>query len=216
MLDPIVFRTRPAKPAPRDIGPEARNALDALQEEIHRCRICEPLFGFEPHPVVFGRQGALIMQISQAPSQSVHKEGLPFCDQSGRKLKHEWYGLDEESFYNPDNFYLTSMARCYPGKQPNGRDRLPPKACRRWLDRELETVETGLYILVGRQAAQYLFPGRDFTALVFTDQTLRGKPAVVLPHPSPLNRHWFQTHPDFEGRRIKKVRALVQAMLRAA
>lgn len=196
--------------------PDDNAALRALQEDIRRCRECEPLFGFEPKPVVFGHQDVPIMQISQAPSLSVHRAGLPFHDQSGRKLKQQWYRIAEETFYNPDLFYLTSLAHCYPGKLPRGGDRPPPKVCLRWLDRELEQVRCGLYVLIGRRAAQYLFPGRDFVDLIFHDQTLRGRPALALPHPSPLNWRWFRDHPDFESARVPEIRAQVQATLREA
>lgn len=189
------------------------NSLDELQSEILACRLCEPLFGFEPRPVVFGRQGAPIMQISQAPSLSVHRAGLPFHDQSGQKLKHEWYQIEENVFYNPEKFYLTSMAHCYPGKLPGGGDRPPPRVCAQWLRREVATVETGLYILIGRRAANYFFPKQDFASLIFHNQTILGKPALVLPHPSPLNYRWLRDHPDFEGARVAEIRAMVHAAL---
>lgn len=194
---------------------QTRRALDRLQAEILACRQCQPLFGFEPRPVVFGHQGAPIMQVSQAPSLSVHHAGLPFHDQSGKKLKHEWYRIEESTFYNPEKFYLTSMAHCYPGKLPGGGDRPPPRVCEQWLSREVETVETGLYILIGRRAADYFFPKRDFAELIFQDHIIHGKPALVLPHPSPLNYRWFKEHPDFEGSRVAEIRAMVHAALSA-
>lgn len=193
--------------------PDAVAALAALQEDIRRCRICRPLFGFEPNPVVYGHQDAPIMQISQAPSLRVDRSGYPFNDQSGRKLKHEWYRIEEETFYNPDLFYLTSLAHCYPGKLPKGGDRPPPKVCARWLDRELDCVRTGLYIVIGSRAARHLFPDAAFVDLVFHDQSLRGKPALVLPHPSPLNRYWMRRYPDFETVRVPAVRDRVHAAL---
>lgn len=195
------------------VAREAPLSLDELQNEILACRLCAPLFGFEPRPVVFGHQGAPIMQISQAPSLGVHRAGLPFYDQSGHKLKHEWYRIEESVFYNPEKFYLTSMAHCYPGKLPGGGDRPPPRVCAEWLRREVNTVETGLYILIGRRAADYFFPKQNFASLIFHNQTILGKPALVLPHPSPLNYRWLRAHPDFEGARVAEIQTMVHAAL---
>lgn len=188
--------------------------FDELKAGILNCRECEALFGFEPHPVFQGRPDSKIMQISQAPSRNVHNTGKPFDDASGRKLRGEWYGIPDGVFYNPENFYIASVARCYPGKSPSGGDRPPPKACARlWLEKEMELVDNEIYLLVGGIAARRFFPGRDFSALVFHNQTLRGKPAYVLPHPSPLNVKWFMDHPDFFSARIWQVREAVHRAL---
>ena len=56
-----------------------------LKQEILNCRLCEPKFGFEPHPIIMGNEHSKIMHISQAPSQNVHKTLKPFNDASGRK-----------------------------------------------------------------------------------------------------------------------------------
>ena len=39
-----------------------------LKQKIQECRYCQRQFGYEPHPVVWGKPNAKIMQISQAPS----------------------------------------------------------------------------------------------------------------------------------------------------
>ncbi|MGC4019488.1 MAG: uracil-DNA glycosylase family protein [Muricomes sp.] len=90
--------------------------IQQLKKEILQCRECEELFGYEPHPVFFGHSESKIMQISQAPSLLVHKTGKPFNDLSGKKLRQEWYQIEDEVFYNSDYFYITSVAHCYPGK----------------------------------------------------------------------------------------------------
>lgn len=35
--------------------------------------------------------------------------------------------IDDNTFYNPKNFYITSLSHCYPGKDKNGNDKIPPK-----------------------------------------------------------------------------------------
>ena len=100
-----------------------------LKQKIQECRYCQRQFGYEPHPVVWGKPNAKIMQISQAPSLNVHNTLKPFVD------------------------------------------------------------------------------------LIFNDQVFNGKPAYVLPHPSPLNRRWFKTYPEFEAKRVKEIRAVIKSLV---
>lgn len=188
--------------------------LEELKKEILNCRLCEERFGFEPHPIVTGNAHSKIMQISQAPSRNVHETLKPFNDASGKKLRKEWYHISDEIFYNPDNFYIVSIAHCYPGKSPNGGDRLPPKSCaERWLLREIELVNNEIFILVGGTAANFFFPKEDLTSLVFKDNRINGKPAYVLPHPSPLNVKWFQDNPEFLISRVQQIEEAVHKVL---
>ena len=60
--------------------PDINHTFLNLREQILSCRQCQSDFGFEPHPIVFGNPSAKIMQISQAPSRTVHNTGKPFND----------------------------------------------------------------------------------------------------------------------------------------
>lgn len=188
--------------------------FEQLRKEILDCRLCEEKFGFEPHPVLMGTVNSKIMQISQAPSRNVHKTLKPFDDASGRKLRNEWYHITDEVFYNPDNFYISSVAHCYPGKSPGGGDRPPPKSCaKRWLQREIELVDNKIFILLGGKAIEFFFSKQDFTSLVFKDNEINGKPAYILPHPSPLNVKWFKDNPEFLQTRIQQIERAVHTVL---
>lgn len=191
-----------------------KTMFEELKEKILNCRLCEEKFGFEPHPIMWGNPDAKIMQISQAPSKTVHETGKPFNDASGKKLRSEWYQITDETFYNPDNFYITSIAHCYPGKSPNGGDRMPPKSCaKQWMHQELEVVNNKIFILIGSYAADFFFPKQNFTSLVFRDNEINGKAAYLLPHPSPLNIKWFRDNPEFLDSRIYHVRETVHKAL---
>lgn len=194
--------------------PKDRAAFEALCAEIRACTACAERFGFTPHPVLQGRQDSRILQISQAPSQRAHGSGIPFSDASGRTLREQWYHLSDEVFYDPGAFYIAAIGRCFPGKAPGGGDRPPPRACAdRYLQRELALVDFRLCLVLGAHAAKYLFPGQPFSALVFESLTLQGRPAYVLPHPSPLNVKWFKDNPLFFERRLPEIRAaIVQAL----
>ncbi len=185
-----------------------------LQKQITQCLLCRDTFGFEPRPIIFGNYNAKIMQISQAPSKTVHETGKPFNDASGRKLRREWYNIADEDFYNPAHFYIASMAHCYPGKAPGQGDRRPPKICaQQWLFQEMALVQNEIYIVIGSYAAEALFPGEKITALAFADRRINGKPAYILPHPSPLNVKWFKDYPQFEQARIPHIQNEVHKIL---
>lgn len=191
-----------------------KNELSCLQQQILQCRLCQENFGFEPNPIVLGNNNAKIMQISQAPSKRVHETGKPFYDASGRKLRGEWYQISDEDFYNPDNFYIVSMAHCYPGKGNGKGDRHPPKICsKKWLLKEMELVNNEIYIIIGGIAANFFFPGDTITSLAFEDKQINGKPTYILPHPSPLNIKWFKDYPEFMEQRIVTIQNEVHKIL---
>ena len=190
------------------------NSFEKLKSEILSCRDCKNKFGFLPRPIVFGSQNSKIFQISQAPSRNVSLTGKPFTDKTGRRLIKDWYDIDEKTFYNEDNFYITSLAHCYPGKTKSGNDRYPPLHCaKKWLLKELEVVNNRIYVVIGRRAAQFLFPGKDYNELIFNNQHLNGKLALVLPHPSPLNIKWFKENPDFYSKRLIEIRKIIKKVL---
>ena len=190
------------------------NGFEELRAEMWKCRDCRELFGFEPRPVCMGNSSAKIFQVSQAPSIHVHNSGRSFDDASGRRLRDKWYRISEGVFYDPDMFYITSVGHCYPGKSKNGGDNPPPKICaQKWLRREVGLVDNDIFILIGKAAADFFFPKRDFRELVFDDHMIGGKPAYVLPHPSPLNVRWFKENPEFEESRLSDVRNAVHKVL---
>ena len=73
--------------------------FEKLLRNLKKCEICKEKFGFQPHPIFLGNENSKIVQISQAPSATVHETLKPFTDQSGKKLKYEWYKIDDDTFY---------------------------------------------------------------------------------------------------------------------
>jgi uracil-DNA glycosylase family 4 len=187
--------------------------FENLIKQIISCRECENKFGYEPHPVVIGNSNSKIMHISQAPSKNVHETRKPFNDASGRKLRNEWYLIDEETFYNEENFYITVLAHCYPGKNKSGGDRTPPKECLKWLKKEMDIVNPELYIIIGAKAAKVFFPKEEYNSLIFKNNILNNKTCIVLPHPSPLNIKWFKDHPKFMQSRVLEIREIIKKTL---
>lgn len=189
--------------------------FEKLKQDIENCKHCQEKFGFIPHPIFWGTQNSKIVQISQAPSNNVHKSLKPFTDMSGKTLKQEWYQISEEDFYNKDNFYIGALAHCYPGKDKSGNDRQPPKCCyEKWIQQELKIINNKIYIIIGSKAAKSFFPNDKFEDLVFKNNYLHGKLTIVLPHPSPLNKKWLKDHPEFMNTRINEVRKIINHIIK--
>lgn len=193
-----------------------------FQNKLKKCKYCKNVLKlkFEPKPIVFGNQNAKIVQISQAPSLSVSKCGKPFSkngnnpDRSGEQLL-KWYDIPKEVFYNPDIFYITAIAHCYPGRGKSG-DLKPPIECAKlWLWKELSYLNPNLFIIVGRYACNFIFPRNNFSELIFKNLRLFNKPAIVLPHPSPANKKWLKEHPEFKRKRLKEIRRLIHVAVKS-
>lgn len=181
-----------------------------LIKKIKQCEICKTRFGFDPHPIILGNENSKIVQISQAPSKTVHNTLKPFTDQSGNKLKYKWYQITDNIFYNPDNFSIMALSHCYPGKDKNGNDRMPPKICYdTWIKKELEYINNEIYIIIGAKAAKTFFPNEKYEDLIFKDNYLNNKLTIVLPHPSPLNIKWLKEHPNFIKERLPEIRKTI-------
>lgn len=188
---------------------------EILKKDIISCRECRGEIPDEPKPIFQGLEKVKIMQIGQAPSKVAMEKERAFWDASGQRLIKEWYQILEEEFYDEKNFYIASMAKCFPGKAKGQGDCKPPKKCaKKFLKKELDIIEPQIYIVIGSYAAKWLFPNETLTNLIFKDHTYREKPLFVLPHPSPLNYRWFAKYPQFEQERLKKIRKAVQEIIR--
>jgi uracil-DNA glycosylase family 4 len=170
-------------------------------------------FGENAAPL-WGNQNAKIVSISQAPSLSVLKYGKPFFDQSGQRLRNNWYQISESDFYNPDHFYFTSVVMHFPWKDKKGKDKKPNTTfAKTWLPLELKFLKPKLFIIIGKMSADFFFPKKDFTDLIFHDQYINGVLTFVLPHPSPANFKWFIDHKEFESERVLRIRKEIHRVL---
>ena len=175
--------------------------LDAWQVQMRACRKCVHA-GFLPeaHPMFRGHQGQARMLVGQAPAAKAHLIGVPWSGPSGRVLR-AWFaraGLAPDRFL--DDWYLTSLTKCFPGKAASGSgDRAPSAAeqalCRPWLNGEIDLVRPRLIVTLGRMAADALIPGARRESLATLVGTLHQVdfghgpiPVIPLPHPSGVGR----------------------------
>jgi uracil-DNA glycosylase len=147
------------------------------------------------HPPVVSGGAVLsrVLLVGQAPGDKEPKMGRPFAWTAGRKL-FRWFndhaGVDEAAFRS--HVYMAAVCRCFPGKKPTGGDRVPAPDeivnCSGWLKAELDLLQPGLVIAVGKLAIlQFMICGKldDVVGQAFATEHAGHKfDLVPLPHPS--------------------------------
>ncbi len=193
-------------------GPDAE--LAALLVEVRACAVCAADLPAGPRPVVQLGRSARIVIIGQAPGRRVHESGVPWDDPSGDTLRG-WLGLDADRFYDPDVLAIVPMGFCYPGSAASG-DRPPRRECAPlWHDRVLGVLPPDrLTIVIGSYARARYAADAGTTldeAVAAWGRLLPDR--IVLPHPSPRNRHWVTKRPWFEADVLPALRQRVEEVL---
>ncbi|MCP9199221.1 uracil-DNA glycosylase family protein [Gramella sp. GC03-9] len=187
--------------------------MEQLLTNIRDCKVCQAHLPLGARPIIEASKNSKIVLISQAPGRVVHESGVAWKDQSGKKLR-EWLGVDEETFYDSENFAILPMGFCYPGKGKTG-DLPPRKECApMWHEevwRELENVK--LKFLIGAYSTSYYLSSKgNLTEKVRNyDQFLPDH--WPIPHPSPVNRFWRSKHPWFEEEVVPQIQKRVREIL---
>ncbi len=173
--------------------------MQKLLSEIRDCSVCAKHLPLGPRPIIEAAANSKIILISQAPGRIVHENGKAWADQSGKKLR-EWLDVEEDTFYNTNNFAILPMGFCYPGKAKTG-DLPPRKECAPlWHEIVLDKfTDAHLILLIGSYANKYYLPkdGKNLTQRVENFEKFLPK-YWPLPHPSPVNRFWRAKNPWFE------------------
>ncbi len=155
-------------------------------------------------PVVVGRPVTnRVILVGQAPGDKEPKLGRPFAWTAGKTL-FKWFhaalGWTEDEVR--DRIYFAAVCRCFPGKRPEGGDRVPAPdeitACSVWLEREFALLKPALVLPVGKLAiTQFLPPaplndmiGRSFE-IIYHGHTAD---CIPLPHPSGASP-WHRMEP---------------------
>jgi DNA polymerase len=183
---PRAAATAPAAAVPPPVCDTATLDWEMLRHRVAACTRCE-LHATRTQTVFgVGNRAARWMFIGEAPGAEEDRQGEPFVGRAGQLLTSmlKALGLARE------DVYIANVLKCRP---PGNRDPRPEeaRACRDYLERQIELVAPTLIVAVGRIAAQNLL-GTD-TALA----RLRGQvhalgerrwPVLVTYHPAYLLR----------------------------
>ncbi|SEA11141.1 uracil-DNA glycosylase [Thiothrix caldifontis] len=177
------------------------SSVDLLQHQqaLRQCTLCPQMI----RPVITGEPVlSPVMSIGQAPGIHEAKVMRPFGWTAGKTL-FKWFagiGLDEDMFRQ--RVYMSAICRCFPGKQPQGGDRVPSSEevanCSRWLMAEMRLLRPQLVILIGKLAISQFMDAKKLDAVVGRcHRTLiegREVDLLPLPHPSGLST-WPRMEP---------------------
>lgn len=177
-------------------------SLASLRNAAARCRGCE-LYK-NATQVVFGEGPgrAEMILVGTMPGDSEDKAGRPFVGPAGRLLDKaiEQAGIQREKVYITNavkHFKFVEQRNYRLHRNPGGREM---KACRPWLEAEIDAVRPSLLVGLGTLAGESLL-GRKVVLRDERGKRLRsifGIETVVTIHPSALLR--LRGHGgDFEG-----------------
>lgn len=175
----------------------------AIEKHLAALRACErcPLMH---RPAVVGRPVASrIFLVGQAPGDKEPKLGRPFAWTAGKTLfkwLHGALGWNEDQVR--DRIYFAAVCRCFPGKRPEGGDRVPSPEeiteCAEWMAREFALLRPALVLPVGKLAITQFLGERPLVETIGRkfSVTFRGHRAdcIPLPHPSGASP-WHRMEP---------------------
>lgn len=124
--------------------------------DCERCDLCNST----THVCILGKGNVLapIMLIGEAPGAAEEESGKPFMGKSGKLLDQLLHALDIS-----EQVYITNPVHCRPpGNRKPARSEI--KACRFYLDEELNIVKPKVVVLMGRTAIESYGFGKDVTA----------------------------------------------------
>jgi uracil-DNA glycosylase len=155
-------------------------------------------------PVVVGRPVASkVILVGQAPGDKEPVLGRPFAWTAGKTL-FKWFhgalGWTEDEVR--DRLYFAAVCRCFPGKRPEGGDRVPApdeiENCAGWLEREFKLLQPELVLPVGKLAIGQFLGERPLVETIGKkfEIVYRGHEVdcIPLPHPSGASP-WHRMEP---------------------
>jgi len=190
--------------------------MQKLLSEIRNCEVCKAHLPLGPRPIVAAHEEAKILIIGHAPGTKVHASGIPWDDQSGKRLR-SWMGLASETFYDETKVAQMPMGFCYPGKGKTGDLPPRPECAPLWhnpLLKELKSV--ALTILIGQYSQRYYLGAsmkKNLTETVKNYKEYLPK-YIVIPHPSPRNRFWLTKNPWFEEEVVPVMQDKISTLLK--
>ena len=167
--------------------------VDALREAARSCQGCD-LYA-RATQTVFGEgpPGAELVLVGEQPGDREDVEGHPFVGPAGQLLDQalEAAGIDRS------RAYVTNVVKHFKWERGSGKRRIHSKpneteirACRPWLEAELDRLRPRVLVCLGATAAQALL-GRSFRITVSRGQWIPSPLApqvLATAHPSSVLR----------------------------
>src|SRR3954452_2430178 len=166
--------------------------LEALRAEVQGCRACELYQGTTQAVFGEGLAKAEAMFVGEQPGDREDREGKPFVGPAGRIFDQalEEAGIDRTLVYVTNtvkHFHFEERGKRRIHQRPRAEH---IRACRPWLDAELEVVKPRVLVCLGAVPAQARV-GRHVKVTQDRGKPLESDPApvvMVTVHPSSILR----------------------------
>ena len=169
---------------------------DCTQCELHATRT-QTVFGIGSHK-------ADLLIIGEAPGRDEDLQGEPFVGRAGQLLNAMLAAIG----FQREQVYIANILKCRP---PNNRDPKPEEAaaCNSWLQRQIELLQPGVILALGRIAAHNLLnTDRSLASLRSGQHQYAGIPLVVTYHPAYLLRKPVDKRKSWQD--LKRVKVLLK------
>jgi len=167
-------------------------SLDSLRDAAGGCRGCDLWENATQTVFGDGARKATMMLVGEQPGDREDVEGKPFVGPAGRILDDglEAAGIARSGVYVTNavkHFRWARRGKRRLHEKPNSRQ---IRACKPWLDAEIQTMRPRLLVLMGATAAQSIL-GPTFRVTQHRGNKLAtpyGVPALATVHPSSILR----------------------------
>ncbi|HND60647.1 MAG TPA: uracil-DNA glycosylase family protein [Opitutaceae bacterium] len=180
-----------------------RPSVAAVEKHLVSLRACTRCPRMH-RPVVVGRPvPSRVVLVGQAPGDKEPKLDRPFAWTAGKTL-FKWFaaatGWTEDEVR--DRIYFAAVCRCFPGKRPEGGDRVPAPEeianCAAWLGREFALLRPELVLPVGKLAITQFLGERPLAETIGRSFRIEyhghAVDCIPLPHPSGASP-WHRMEP---------------------
>jgi len=151
-----IYSTTMGKGGPSDGG----ESLNSLHEEIKSCSRCPLAAGRKNAVPGEGPDRAEILLVGEAPGRDEDLAGRPFVGRAGSVLNR---CLQDAGIHRSEVF-ITNVVKCRPpGNRRPKREEV--KACRPYLESQMELVRPKVVILMGNAATRAVLDTEGVTSL---------------------------------------------------
>jgi len=146
-----------------------------------KCRLCKGRINAVPGE---GNINASIVFIGEAPGAQEDKLGRPFVGRSGNLLNELLGGIG----LSRRDIWIGNVVKCRP---PENRDPMVDeiRACKPYLDKQIELIDPKVVITLGRFAMEYFLPGEKIANAHGKPYLLKTRVLYPLYHPAAALRN---------------------------
>jgi len=158
---------------------------DALRETVRDCRACGLCKGRKQAVFGVGAEAGPWMFIGEGPGADEDAQGEPFVGQAGKLLDSM---LTAIGLSRGRDSYIANVVKCRPpGNRTPTLDEA--NACAAYLDRQVDLVNPGIIVALGKTAATRLLGTEaSLASLRGRVHAYRNRPLIVTYHPAYLLR----------------------------